>query len=97
MRQLRLSFLTSKVLMDIGGSSAVEDSDFKAIIEPNLERMSLDFLIEALEQHMGNLKPEEHYKQIVQNDRQVASLSEYNQRNIAQLHLDEQIVLEKNL
>ena len=56
----------------------MEDSDFKSIIETNLERMSLDFLIEALEQHMGNLKPEEHYKQIVQNDRQVASLSEYN-------------------
>jgi len=51
--------------MDIGGSSVVENSDFKEVIEPNLERMSLDFLIEALEQHMGNLKPEDHYQQIL--------------------------------
>ena len=29
--------------------------------------------------------------------KQVSSLSEYNQRNIAQLHLDESQILEQNL
>jgi len=54
--QLRLSFLTSKILMDIGSTAAVENHNFKSIVEPNMERMIYDFLIESLESHYSNLK-----------------------------------------
>ena len=83
--------------MDIGSTAAVENHDFKSIVEPNMERMIFDFLIESLESHYSNLKSKDHYLNIVNDTKQVTSLSEYNQRNIAQLHLDESQILEKNL
>lgn len=42
--------------MDIGSTAAVENHDFKSIVEPNMERMIFDFLIESLESHYSNLK-----------------------------------------
>jgi hypothetical protein len=65
MPQLRLSFLTSKILMDIGNTAEVENYDFKSMVEPNEERMIHDFLIESLEGHLSNLKPKDHYQNIV--------------------------------
>ncbi len=56
MPQLRLSFLTSKILMDIGSTAVLENNDFKSMVEPNMERMIYDFLIESLESHFSNLK-----------------------------------------
>lgn len=61
MPQLRLSFLTSKILMDIDSTAAVETNDFKSLVEPNMERMIYDFLIESLESHSNNLKSKDHY------------------------------------
>jgi hypothetical protein len=42
--------------MDIGSTAAIENHDFKSIVEPNMERMIFDFLIESLEGHYSNLK-----------------------------------------
>jgi hypothetical protein len=45
MQQLRLSFLTSKTLMDIGGSHHIDNHDFKTYLDKNTESMAYDFLI----------------------------------------------------
>jgi len=42
--------------MDIGSTSKIESFDFKQMVEPNMERMIYDFLIESLESHSNNLK-----------------------------------------
>jgi len=83
--------------MDIGNTASVETFDFKSIVEPNMERMVFDFLIESLENHSCNLKSKDYYLNIMNDSQQVTSLSAYNQRNIAQLHFDESQILEKNL
>jgi hypothetical protein len=61
MQQLRLSFLSSKTIMDLGGTHSIEQHDFKSKVDNQSERMAYDFLIENLEKHLGNLKPQDHY------------------------------------
>ena len=51
--------------MDIGNTAEVENYDFKSMVEPNEERMIHDFLIDSLEGHLNNLKPKDHYQNIV--------------------------------
>ena len=71
--------------------------DFLKMIDNDSERMAYDFLIESLEEHLSNLKSESHYRQIVEDTNQISSTSDYNQRNLAQLQLDESSVLKKNI
>jgi hypothetical protein len=81
MRRLRLAFLSSKAIINWGGSTQALEHDFNSALDPDSERMSYDFLIHALEEHLSNLKSESHYEAQMTNE--VTSLSEYNQRNLA--------------
>jgi hypothetical protein len=44
LRTLRLSFTTSDLLMKRGGRKFIDEHDFKKPIDPENERMSIDFL-----------------------------------------------------
>jgi len=66
------------------------------MVDFNSERMCLDFLIESLADNLSNLKPDQ-YRNTLADARQVTSVSEYNQRNLAQLQLDESVMLGKNI
>ena len=67
MQQLRLSFITSKTLMDIGGSHHIDNHDFKTYLDKNTESMAYDFLIQSLESNLGDLKPLDHYQNIIED------------------------------
>lgn len=68
MQQLRLSFLSSKTIIDHGGTQLIEQHDFKSKVDDQSERMAYDFLIENLERHLGNLKSLDHYKNTVDSE-----------------------------
>jgi hypothetical protein len=97
MQTLRLAFLTSRTLIEKGGSEFAMSQDFLKMIDFDSERMAYDFLIESLEGHVSNLKSESHYRHIVEDTSQIQTTSDYNQRNLAQLQLDESFVLKKNI
>lgn len=59
--------------------------------------MTFDFLVEGLERNLNNLKRRDVYEEQLSSMAQVGSLSEFNQMNLAVLHLDEFDVLTKNL
>ena len=44
LRRMRLSFLTSKTLLDNGGSGYLDDKDFSEPLDLHNESMVLDFL-----------------------------------------------------
>ena len=97
MKQLRLSFVSSKAIMDMGGAQQLREADFSKMVDPLSEKMAYEFLIDNVEQHLARIKPEDHYLNITKSETQITTLHEFNLRNAAQLHLDELAVLEKNL
>lgn len=82
MQQLRLAFLTSKQIMDLGGKQGLGHTDFKTMVHPTNERMCYDFLIDNFEQSLDNLNPQK-YRDTLDSETQVQSLLEFNARNIA--------------
>ena len=97
LRQIRLTFLTSRCLMNNGGATWLDDKDFNEALDMENERMTFDFLIEGLEKQLNNLKPRDHYQNSLDQMPQVTSVREMNQMNLNVLHLDEHDVLTKNL
>jgi len=51
--------------MDKGFSGRTKIIDCKQMVEPNMERMVFDFLIEHLESHSNNLREKDYYLNIV--------------------------------
>ena len=82
MRTLRLSFLSSKTLIDNGGASFAMKQDFKSPVDEQSERMSFDFLMQTLEENLNNLKPREHYQAVIEDPKQIETVSDYNLRNM---------------
>jgi len=61
--RLRLSFLTSQTIRDIGGTSSVTALDFKSDFDEFNETCSLQFMIDAVERDLHEvLKPKEVYE-----------------------------------
>lgn len=54
-------------MIDVGGSNAIEQHDFKTPVDSNSERMAYDFLIENVERNLANLKRVDHYRSIVED------------------------------
>jgi hypothetical protein len=69
MRRLRLAFLTSNALISKGGSSSVLEHDFNSPVDADSERMSYDFLIDSLDEHLSNLKSPSHYEAHLSNEK----------------------------
>ena len=98
MRQTRLSFVTSRTLMENGGADFLADKDFTKAIDVENERLSFDFIIESFERSLNNLKKREFYEEKIGNNAtQITSISEFNLMNLNVLHLDEHDLLTKNL
>ena len=97
MQQTRLSLLTSRTLLDNGGASFLEDKDYSEALDATTESMSYQFLIDSFERKLSHLKKREYYADKLENMPQVASISEYNQMNLAILQMDEHDLLTKNL
>ena len=99
LQNLRLSFLTSKTLLDNGGASFVKDIDFTQPFEAENEKLCFDFLLERFAAHLTQTKSDDYYRDQIAKlteGRQISSLSEYNKLNMYRLHLDERNVLQKN-
>ena len=61
--RLRLSFLTSQTIRDIGGTSSVKALDFKSDFDEFNETCSLQFMLDAVERDLNeSLKPKEVYE-----------------------------------
>lgn len=84
LRTLRLSFTTSQLLMQHGGRQFVDGSDFKRPIDPENERMSLDFLIQHLEGLLAKFRPAEAYQSVI-DELKVESKQQYDRLNIHRL------------
>lgn len=97
LRQIRLSFLTSRQLIENGGANYVNERDFSSEVDPENERMAHDFMIESFERILNNLKSREHYADKLSTAPQVGSISDFNQMNLTVLQLDEHDLLSKNL
>ena len=61
MRQTRLTFMTSRMLMENGGSTFIEDKDFTEALDAENEQMSFDFIIDSFEKNLSNFKSRETY------------------------------------
>lgn len=64
LQRLRLAFLTSRTIMDYGGTAKLtEEVDFKSYFDEFNESCALQFLIDSVEMDLkGNLKPREVYE-----------------------------------
>ena len=96
LRTLRLSFLSSKALIDNGGASFARRQDFKSPVDQESEKLSYDFLLNSLDHARSLLKSEDHYRQAAANI-EIKSLSDFNTKNVLIMQADEAHVLDKNL
>ena len=85
--RLRLSFLTSKTIMDYGGTKKLkEEVDFQSYFDQFNEECSVQFMIDSIENDLNhNLKPKEVYEQQLNEMTeigQIDSISKVNQMNI---------------
>lgn len=99
--RLRLSFLTSQTIRDIGGTKSVKTLDFKSDLDEFNETCTLQYLIDSVERDLNeSLKPREVYEaklnELTQGG-QIDSMEKYNLMNVHRLHLDEHTILKKNL
>ena len=62
LKRMRLSFLTSKTLLDNGGVSFLDDKDFSEPLDMHNESMVLNFLENRFEANLNQLKSEEFYR-----------------------------------
>jgi hypothetical protein len=99
--RLRLSFLTSQTIRDIGGTSSVKALDFKSDFDEFNETCSLQFMLDSVERDLTEvLKPKEVYEAKLNELTQggsIDSMLKYNLMNVYRLHLDEHAILQKNM
>ena len=60
-KMLRLAFLTSKTLINNGGSSFALNNDFSLPIDETNESMVYNFLLESIEGHLEKYRSTEYY------------------------------------
>lgn len=61
--RLRLSFLSSQTIRDIGGTSSVKALDFKSDFDEFNETCSLQFMLDSVDRDLNEvLKPKEVYE-----------------------------------
>jgi hypothetical protein len=59
--------LSSKSIIDLGGSSKIESLDFKTPVDSTSEMMAYDFLLHNTEKNLANIKPKDHYLSIIED------------------------------
>jgi hypothetical protein len=85
LERLRLSFLTSKTIRDIGGTEEVKALDFKSEFDQFNEDCSVQFLIDSIDKDLNeHLKPREVYEAKL-NELSIDSMDNYNLMNMYQL------------
>lgn len=98
--RLRLAFLTSQTIRDVGGTQAIRDTDFSTDFDEFNRECSLQFLIDSIDKDLSHkLKPREVYQQKIAEleERGIDSLAKFGMLNVHRLHLDEREVLERTL
>lgn len=101
LQRLRLSFLTSQTIRDVGGTAFIRDEvDFRSEFDLFNEECSVQFLMDAVAEDLrAHLKPREVYQQKIFELEQggLDSMTKFQLLSLHRLHLDEIFVLEKNL
>lgn len=100
--RLRLSFLTSRTIMDFGGTEKLsQEVDFKSFFDQFNEDCTLQFMIDSVEQDLKqHLKPKEVYLQRLAELEDlglVDSVDKLNELNVLRLHINECDIAQKNL